>query len=462
MVDYNYIVADKYSSADMRLLFSKENTILNWRKCWIALAEAQNELGLKRVSKSKISELKKQLTNLKLDLMDKYESELKHDVMAAVKVYGDVCPNAKDIIHLGATSQFVKCNTDLIVQREALVIIRKQLLNLLKSFEKLIDKTKNIPTVGYTHFQPAQPTTFGKRFSVYAYDLLTDLEDLDAFEIPFRGAKGATGTQASFLKLFDGDVSKVKKLDMLIAKKMGFSKVFPITTQTYTRKLDIKIASLLANIASTCKKFATDIRLLSNLKLLDEPFGSKQVGSSAMPYKQNPMKSERISSLARKVMNNLNDFYQVYSEQWLERSLDDSAIRRIDIPENFMLTEYILSCMNQVVSGLVIYEKQSISLLKKELPFLATEEILMESVKKGADRQKIHEIIKKHSLLVAKNVKLNGFENDLLERLAKDKSIPLSDKELDKLLFGKSFTGMAINQCDDFLLILRKKLNQKR
>ncbi len=451
MEEYKDIVSAKYSYDEMKALFSEKNIIRTWRLCWIALAEAEHELGLKQVTRAMIAEMKKNLGNINLKAGKRKEQETKHDVLAQIYAYGLVCPKARPIIHLGATSQFVKCNTDLILQHKALQIIRNNIVSLLKNFYKLIQRTKKIPSLAYTHFQPAQPTTLGKRFAIYAQDFLMDLKELSNIfqNYALRGVKGATGTQASFLRLL-GNKTKVEKLEILVTKKLGFKYVFPITTQTYPRKVDTRIACLLASICSTCKKFATDIRLLSHLGIIEEPYGKKQSGSSAMPYKRNPMKAERICSLARKVMNNVADFYEIYAEQWLERTLDDSACRRIDIPQNFMLTDYILKKISYVVEGLVVFEKQSIKLMEQELPFLATEDILMESVKKGGDRQKVHELIKKHSYEVARNIKLKGKENNLIERLGADKRVPLSLNELKKILSNKSFVGLSEEQTDRF------------
>ena len=457
MNDYEDIITTKYSRKEIKEIFSETNTIKTWRKCWIALAKSQRELGLKAITKDMISEMEKNVDNIDFISAKEKENEIQHDVMSHVYAYGLVCPNAKGIIHLGATSQCIKCNTDLILQYEALKIIKSDLINILKSFYDTILKTKSIKTLSYTHYQPAQPTTIGRRFCIYAQDLLMDLEELDSIikNYTLRGTKGATGTQASHLKLLE-DPKKVRMLDELFVKKLGFNKSYPITTQTYTRKFDIRIANLLASISSTCKKFATDIRLLSNLGVLEEPIGKKQTGSSAMPYKRNPMLSERICSLSRKVINNTADFYEVYSEQWLERTLDDSAIRRIDIPQNFMLTDYILVNTTKIVEGIVVFEKVAEKLLKQDLPFIATEDILMECVKRGADRQQIHEIIKEHSFNVIKNIKLNGGSNNLIELLSNDKRIPLKKEDFEKILDSNGMIGLSINQAEEFCKISLK------
>jgi adenylosuccinate lyase len=451
MDDYEDIITTKYSREIIRNIFSENFTIKTWRKCWIALAESEYELGLKAITKDMISEMKKNIDNIDLEVAREKENEIGHDLMSQVYAYGLICPKAQGIIHLGATSQCIKCNTDLILQYEALKIIKLDLINILKAFYNTILKTKSIKTLAYTHYQPAQPTTIGRRLCNYAQDLITDLEDLDLIlkNYTLRGTKGATGTQASYLKLFENS-SKVKKLDLLFTKKLGFNKSYSITTQTYTRKFDIKIANLLASICSTCKKFATDIRLLSNIGIVEEPIGKNQTGSSAMPYKRNPMLSERICSLSRKVINNTADFYEVYSEQWLERTLDDSASRRIDIPQNFMLTDYILTNTAKIVDGLVVFEKISEKILKQDLPFMATEDILMECVKKGANRQEMHEIIKEHSFNVTKNIKLNGGNNNLIEVLLNDNRIPLKVQDYEKILNNDNIIGLSIMQTEEF------------
>jgi adenylosuccinate lyase len=457
-MNYTDIITEKYSSDGMRTLFSERNIVRTYRLCWIALAEGENELGLKQVTREMVAELKKNLDNIDFTLAKKKEAETQHDIVAQIHAYGEVCPKAKGIIHLGETSQFVKCNTDLIIQKQALLLIKRKLQDLLQLLAAKISSYKATPTLGFTHFQSAQPTTIGRRLCIYAQDFLSDLEDIDTLidTIKARGVKGTTGTQATFLTLFGGNHNKVKKLDQIVAKKLGFKESYQITTQTYTRKQDIKIHSALASISATAKKFATDIRLLSNLKIMEEPFGEKQVGSSAMPYKQNPMRSERICSLSRKVMNNLADFYDTYAEQWLERSLDDSAIRRIDIPENFMLTEYIISLLAEIVSGLVVNENISARLLENELPFMASEEIIIAAVKKGSDRQVVHEAIKEHAVAVTKRIKLDGKDNDLLERLASDPRIRLTKKELERLLDPTVFIGRSIEQAEEFLKGLKK------
>ncbi|MBN2459829.1 adenylosuccinate lyase [Candidatus Woesearchaeota archaeon] len=451
MSSYEDVVSSRYSYEEMKGVFSDQSIFRTWRLCWVALAEAEHELGLKQITKEMIAEMKKHIDNIDFAAAKEKEKETQHDVMAHIYAYGLACPKAKGIIHLGATSQCIKCNTDLILQHQAIKVIRQDLIILLSALYHLIQRTKHIPTLSYTHYQPAQPTTIGRRFCTYAQDYLADLKELGSIfeDYALRGVKGATGTQASYLELL-GDAKKVKKLDFLFAKKLGFKKVFPITTQTYSRKFDIRIASLLASICATTKKFATDIRLLSNIGIIEEPFGNDQVGSSSMPYKRNPMKSEQLCALCRKVINNLNDFYDVYSEQWLERTLDDSAIRRIDIPQNFMLADYVLRKTAGICQGLAVFEKHSEKLLMQELPFLITESILVEAVKKGASRQEMHEIIKKHAFEVAKEIKEQGKENSLIQRLEADHRIPLGTDDFNRIMASKSLIGLSVEQADDF------------
>lgn len=450
---YNDIVKVKYSSKEMRELFSERNVVLNWRRCWIALAESEMQLGVRIVTKEMVEEMKANIGNIDFEAVKKKELETQHDVVAQIYAYGLVCPKSKDIIHLGATSQFVKCNTDIVIMRDALNILRAKLLTLLRHFEVAIEKFKTVPTLGYVHYEPAQPLTIGRRFCVYAQDFISDYENiLSAItNLTLRGAKGATGTQDSFMLLFDGDTKKIEKLDQMIAKKLGFDKLYQITSQTYTRKQDIQIMQGLANIAATAKRFATDIRLMSNLGIIEEPFTEGQVGSSATPFKRTPIRSERVCSLARKVINNLPDFYHTYSEQWLERTLDDSAIRRIDIPTNFMLTEYIIDLLNEITSGLVVYPTMAAKALKQELPFMATERIIMATLKKGANRTEINKILREHQFNLAKHIKMEGGENNLIDMLASDARIGLTRDELVKILDIRNFVGRSLEQTDNFL-----------
>lgn len=453
---YQEPLVSRYTSREMQELFSEKTKIETWRKCWVALAEAQNELGLSDiVTQGMIDELKANITNIDFDLAAQKEKEIRHDVMAHVYAYGVQCPLAEPIIHLGATSQFVVCNTDLIIQKKALQIILKQLINVVANLARFSRKYKELTTLGYTHYQAAQPTTVGKRNTLYIQDLLIDLEYLEQLETQFkaRGAKGTVGTQATFIELFKGDNQKVRDLDKLVARKLGFDEVFPVTGQTYTRKLDMKTAETLAGIGATAHKFAVDLRLLSNLKVQEEPFEQKQVGSSAMAYKRNPMRSERLTALSRKLIGLVADFSHTYANQWFERTLDDSAIRRMDIPQAFLLTDAILRLFLNITNEMVVYPKQIERHLRLELPFMATEKILMACVKWGESRQEMHEIIKNHSIAAGKAVKEEGKDNDLLERLGKDEKIPFSQKELENMVVSSSnvFAGRAVQQTEEFL-----------
>lgn len=452
---YQEPLVSRYTSLDMQKLFSEKTKFTTWRKCWVALAEAQNELGLDEiVTKGMVDELKANVENIDYDVAAEKEKEIRHDVMAHVFEYGQKCPAAAGIIHLGATSQFVVCNTDLLVQKQALSLVRAGLLKVISNLASFCDTHKELPTLGYTHYQPAQPTTVGKRNTLYILDLLQDLEYVDFFiaNIKARGAKGTVGTQATFLELFKGDNAKVRKLDELVAQKLGFESTLPVTGQTYSRKLDMKLAETLAGIGATAHKFAVDLRLLSNLKVQEEPFAKKQTGSSAMAYKRNPMRSERMTGLARKLMGLPQDFAGTYSNQWFERTLDDSAIRRMDIPQAFLLTDAILKLFVNITSDMVVYPKQIEKQLRAELPFMSTEKILMEAVERGESRQEMHELIKEHSVAAGKNVKEHGGENDLLERMAADNSIPFDLVSLQELIGDyQQFTGRAAKQTEEFL-----------
>ncbi|MBW2465708.1 MAG: adenylosuccinate lyase [Deltaproteobacteria bacterium] len=452
---YQEPLVSRYTSREMQEIFSERTRILTWRRCWIALAEAQNELGLSEiVTQEMINELKEQAEDIDFDMAAAKEKEIRHDVMAHVFTYGQKCPNAEGIIHLGATSQYVVCNTDLILQKKALRLVKESLLNVIANLANFSNKYKSLATLGYTHYQPAQPTTVGKRTTLYIHDLLLDLDYIENLEkqIKARGAKGTVGTQATFLELFNGDHEKVRQLDSLVATKLGFDESFPVTGQTYSRKLDMKTAETLAGIGASAHKFAVDLRLLSNLKMQEEPFAKKQVGSSAMAYKRNPMRSERMTGLARKLMGLVGDFSATYANQWLERSLDDSAIRRMDIPQTFLLTDAILKLYINISSDMVVFPKQIERHLRQELPFMATEKILMAGVEKGKSRQDLHEIIKMHSLAAGKVVKEEGKENDLLKRLADDPEIPFTTDELEAMVGNyQQFTGRAAEQTEEFL-----------
>lgn len=452
---YQEPLVSRYTSKEMQRLFSEKTKFTTWRKCWVALAEAQYELGLSDlVTADMIAELKGNVENIDYDLAAQKEKEIRHDVMAHVFEFGTKCPKAAGIIHLGATSQFVVCNTDLLVQKQAMELVKSALLQVVQNLARFCHQFKDLPTLGFTHYQPAQPTTVGKRNTLYIQDLLTDLEYVDMFlsSIKARGAKGTVGTQATFLELFKGDNEKVRKLDELVARKLGFSGTIPVTGQTYSRKLDMKLAETLAGIGATSHKFAVDLRLLSNLKMQEEPFAKNQTGSSAMAYKRNPMRSERMTGLARKLMGLPQDFAATYANQWFERTLDDSAIRRMDIPQAFLLTDAILKLFVNISSDMVVYPKQTERHLRAELPFMSTEKILMAAVERGESRQEMHEVIKEHSVAAGKVVKEEGLENDLLTRLADDERIPFGIDELLEMTGNyQQFTGRAAQQTSEFL-----------
>ncbi len=451
----NYVspLCERYAGKRMKYIFSPDFKFGTWRRLWIALAEAEKELGIP-ISDAQIDEMKAHIDDIDYDFAKAREREVRHDVMAHVLTYGEICPNAKPIIHLGATSCYVGDNTDVIQMKEGLIEIRRALVTCIKSVRDFAIRHKDLVTLGYTHFQAAQPTTVGKRAALWLQDLVIDLETLD-FElsrIQLLGCKGTTGTAASFVELFNGDTDKVKALDLAIAKKMGFEKSIAVSGQTYTRKADYNVISVLCGIAQSAAKFSNDIRLLSHLKQAEEPFESGQIGSSAMAYKRNPMRSERIASLARYVMcDSLNPAITA-ATQWFERTLDDSANRRIAIPEAFLAVDAILALYNNIISGLTVYPKIIERHLKAELPFMATENILMYCVtEKGGDRQVLHEAIRRHSVAAAKVVKQEGGDNDLLSRILADKQFGLSEEELDKLLDVRSFSGMAAKQVEEYI-----------
>ena len=445
--------SERYSSDKMQYIFSPDFKFETWRKLWIALAEAEKELGI-NISDEQIAEMKANVQNIDYEFAKAKEKEVRHDVMAHVLAFGKVCPKAKPIIHLGATSCYVGDNTEVIVLREALLLIRKELVTLIAKVRDFACKYKGIATLGYTHFQAAQPTTVGKRATLWLQDLVMDLETLD-FELgrlKLLGCKGTTGTAASFLSLFDGDVEKVKQLDKLIASKMNFDETFDVSGQTYTRKQDANVLRVLQAIAESATKFSNDIRLLSHEKEVEEPFEDGQIGSSAMAYKRNPMRSERIASISRYVIVSALNPSLTASGQWLERTLDDSANKRISTSEAFLAVDAILALYTNIIGGLSVYPKIIEKHLREELPFMATENILMFCVKeKGKDRQVLHEAIRRHSVEAAKVVKEQGGQNDLLDRILNDKQFGLTKAELDKLVDVKAFTGMAEKQVDDYL-----------
>lgn len=450
---YQNPLVDRYASPEMAELFSDKSRHIIWRRLWIALAEAEHELGVKRISKAQIDEMRAHQEDIPYEEVRKLESRIKHDVMAHLRVFGEQCPGASPIIHLGATSAYVLDNADLIIMRDALDIIRRRLVGVISALSRQASTHKNLVTVAFTHFQPAQLTTVGKRVCLWLQDFLFDLEDLEhrLGTLKFRGVKGATGTQASFMALLDGDSIKMKQLEELVAEKMGFSVSYPVTGQTYSRKIDSQILALLSGMAQSAHKFSNDIRLLQNLREAEEPFEEEQVGSSAMPYKRNPVLSERITSLARLVMcGSLNPTFTA-AGQWFERTLDDSANRRISIPEAFLATDGLLNITHNVVAGLKVYPKMIERRVREELPFLATERILMEAVKRGGDRQALHERIRVHAMESVKLIKEKGGDNDLLDRIAHDPAFSTIKEQFDQILEPRNFIGRAPEQVDDFL-----------
>ena len=452
MNKYQNPLESRYCSDEMLYIFSPEKKFTTWRQLWIALAEIEKELGLD-ITDEQIQELKDNATNIDYDVAAAYEKKFRHDVMAHVHAYGDVAPSAKAIIHLGATSAFVGDNTDLIQIRDGFQHIKGQLINVIDGLGKFARQYKDLPTLGFTHFQPAQLTTVGKRATLWLQSVLLDLEELE-FRIDtlrFRGVKGTTGTAASFKELFDGDYQKVKTLDKKLSERFGFKNVFAVSGQTYDRKIDAQALELLSNIAQSAHKFTNDLRLLQNLKEIEEPFEKNQIGSSAMAYKRNPMRSERIASLAKYVMSLASSPAMVAATQWFERTLDDSANKRLAIPQAFLAIDAILIIWNNILDGLVVYPKIIEKHIAEELPFMATEYIIMEGVKNGGDRQELHEIIRTHSMEAARQVKMEGKSNDLIERIIADDSIKIDKEKLVELLDPKNFTGFAAEQTVEFL-----------
>lgn len=449
---YSNPLAERYSSKEMLENFSPKNKFSTWRKLWVALAESEKELGL-NITDEQIADMKKVIYDIDYDLADAQEKKVRHDVMAHVHTFGTQAPSAMPIIHLGATSAYVGDNTDLIQIKSGLEILRAKIVNVLEGMAKFAMEYKDLPTLGFTHFQAAQLTTVGKRTTLWMQSLLLDLEELD-FRIEnlrFRGVKGTTGTQASFKDLFNGDFDKVKKLDDMVTAKMGFNKKLEVTGQTYDRKIDSQIAALLSNIAQSSHKFTNDLRLLQHLKEIEEPFEKSQIGSSAMAYKRNPMRSERISSLAKFVIALETSTAMVASTQWFERTLDDSANKRLSLPQAFLAVDAILIIWKNVLDGLVVYPKMIEKHVMAELPFMATEYIIMECVKNGGDRQELHERIRIHSMEAGKMVKIEAKENDLLERILADEYFNLDKEKLVNIMNPKNFTGFAGQQTEDFI-----------
>lgn len=449
---YESPLSSRYADKEMKYLFSPDMKFRTWRKLWIALAESEMELGLP-ITQEQIDELKAHADDINYEVAEAREKEVRHDVMSHVHAYGVQCPKAAGIIHLGATSCYVGDNTDIIIMTEALRLVEKKLVGVIRSLSEFANKYKGLPTLAFTHFQPAQPTTVGKRATLWIQDLLMDLEDVryQLSKAKLLGCKGTTGTQASFLELFEGDHEKVKELDRKIAAKMGYTSCFAVSGQTYSRKLDSQIFNVLAGIAQSASKFSNDIRLLQHLKEIEEPFEKNQIGSSAMAYKRNPMRSERIASLSRYVMADVLNPYITAATQWFERTLDDSANKRLSIPEGFLAVDAILNLYLNVSDGLVVYNKVIEQRLRRELPFMATENIMMDAVKRGGNRQQLHEKIREHSMAASKVIKEEGGENDLLERIAADPIFGVTIDELEEILEPSRYVGRAPQQTEDFL-----------
>lgn len=449
---YKNPLTDRYCSKDMSYIFSPQFKFSTWRKLWVALAEGEKELGI-NITDEQIAELKANIENINFEDARKIEKEVRHDVMSHVKAYGMQCKNAKGIIHLGATSAYVGDNTDVIQMDEALKLIRVKLVNLINNLKEFALKYKDMPTLGFTHFQAAQLTTVGKRATLWAQDLILDLEDLNyrIDNMKLRGVKGTTGTQASFVSLFEGDTSKIKELDKLVCEKMGYKSSYAVSGQTYTRKLDYQVISILSGIAQSMHKMTNDIRLLQSLKEIEEPFEKNQIGSSAMAYKRNPMRSERIASLSKYIISESLSPALVQATQWLERSLDDSANKRLAIPQAFMAADAIIEIGMNVTDGLVVYESMINKHINEELPFMATENILMEAVKRGGDRQELHEIIREYSMKAAYRVKQEGLDNNLMELIMNDESFKMSKEEMLSIMDPKNFVGRAPEQVVEFI-----------
>ena len=445
-------LSERYASKEMQYIFSPDMKFRTWRRLWIALAETEKELGLP-ITQEQIDELKAHTDDINYDVAKERERQVRHDVMSHVYAYGVQCPKAKGIIHLGATSCYVGDNTDIIVMTEALKLVKKKLVNVIAELAKFAEKYKDLPTLAFTHFQPAQPTTVGKRATLWMQEFMLDLEDLNYVlsTMKLLGSKGTTGTQASFLELFDGDQETIDKIDPMIAEKMGFKQCYPVSGQTYSRKVDTRVVNILAGIAASAHKFSNDIRLLQHLKEVEEPFEKSQIGSSAMAYKRNPMRSERIASLSRFVMVDAMNPAITSATQWFERTLDDSANKRLSVPEGFLAIDGILDLCLNVVDGLVVYPKVIEKRLRSELPFMATENIMMDAVKAGGDRQELHERIRELSMEAGKTVKVEGKDNNLLELIAADPAFNLTLEELEKTMDPAKYTGRASVQVDAFL-----------
>ena len=449
---YNSPLNSRYASKEMSFIFSDDMKFSTWRKLWVALAEGERSLGI-NITEEQINELKANINNINYDEARKREKEVRHDVMSHVYAYGLQCPNAKGIIHLGATSCYVGDNTDIIIMRDALLLIKKKLITVLNHLSNFSMKYKDMPTLGFTHFQPAQLTTVGKRATLWMQDLVIDIENIDFVlaKLKLRGVKGTTGTQASFMNLFEGDEEKIKSLDTYVAEKMGFEKSYGVTGQTYPRKIDSIILNTLSEVAQSAYKFSNDLRLLQSIKEIEEPFEKHQIGSSAMAYKRNPMRSERMSSLARTVIVNALNPAITAATQWFERTLDDSANKRISVPEAFLALDGVLNLYINIAESMVIYDKVIAKHVNEELPFMATENIMMECTKRGCDRQELHERIREHSMAAAKRVKGEGLSNDLIERIMADDYFKLTKEEILDIIDPLKFIGRAPSQVVEFI-----------
>lgn len=449
---YNSPLNSRYASKEMSFIFSDDMKFSTWRKLWVALAEGERSLGI-NITEEQINELKANINNINYDEARKREKEVRHDVMSHVYAYGLQCPNAKGIIHLGATSCYVGDNTDIIIMRDALLLIKKKLITVLNHLSNFAMKYKDMPTLGFTHFQPAQLTTVGKRATLWMQDLVIDIENIDFVlaKLKLRGVKGTTGTQASFMNLFEGDEEKIKSLDTYVAEKMGFEKSYGVTGQTYPRKIDSIILNTLSEVAQSAYKFSNDLRLLQSIKEIEEPFEKHQIGSSAMAYKRNPMRSERMSSLARTVIVNALNPAITAATQWFERTLDDSANKRISVPEAFLALDGVLNLYINIAESMVVYDKVIAKHVNEELPFMATENIMMECTKRGCDRQELHERIREHSMAAAKRVKGEGLSNDLIERIMADDYFKLTKEEILDIIDPLKFIGRAPSQVVEFI-----------
>ena len=449
---YNSPLNSRYASKEMSFIFSDDMKFSTWRKLWVALAEGERSLGI-NITEEQINELKANINNINYDEARKREKEVRHDVMSHVYAYGLQCPNAKGIIHLGATSCYVGDNTDIIIMRDALLLIKKKLITVLNHLSNFAMKYKDMPTLGFTHFQPAQLTTVGKRATLWMQDLVIDIENIDFVlaKLKLRGVKGTTGTQASFMNLFEGDEEKIKSLDTYVAEKMGFEKSYGVTGQTYPRKIDSIILNTLSEVAQSAYKFSNDLRLLQSIKEIEEPFEKHQIGSSAMAYKRNPMRSERMSSLSRIVIVNALNPAITAATQWFERTLDDSANKRISVPEAFLALDGVLNLYINIAESMVVYDKVIAKHVNEELPFMTTENIMMECTKRGCDRQELHERIREHSMAAAKRVKGEGLSNDLIERIMADDYFKLTKEEILDIIDPLKFIGRAPSQVVEFI-----------